>query len=144
MKTRDRKPNGDVSSLPLLSAVPPTRNRKGPFAQIPGRQSQVHGRALGGTMSQDIADGLKGSSILQEMKGVRVAQAMWALIGNAETAFANQCLKSFRYGSGLQHPDGIAHSKEDTPICGSCRHPFYMLHHSGADPTTGRNLSKRR
>jgi hypothetical protein len=32
---------------------------------------------------------------------------MWALIGNAETAFSGQCLKSFRYGSGLQHPDGV-------------------------------------
>jgi hypothetical protein len=33
---------GEWPRLPLLSAVPPTRNRKGYFAQIPGRQSEVH------------------------------------------------------------------------------------------------------
>src|SRR5580658_9849967 len=98
MKIPERKPNGLVSSAPLLSAVPPTRNGKGHFAQIPGCQSQVHRRALGRTMPQDVADCLKRSSVLQEMKGVRVAQAVWALISNAETAFANQRLKSFRYG----------------------------------------------
>ena len=41
-------------------------------------------------MPQDVADGLKRSSILEEMEGVRVAQAMRALVGNAEPAFANQ------------------------------------------------------
>ena len=113
--------------------MPPTRNRKGYFAQIPGRQSEVHGRALGGTMPQDVADCLKRSSILQEMEGVRVAQAMWTLIGNAETAVASQRLKSFRYGSGLQHTDGSAHSQEDPPIWCRWRRPFEMPHHGAED-----------
>jgi hypothetical protein len=52
-------------------------------------------------MPQDVTDGLKRSSVLQEMEGGRVAQAMWALVGNAEPAFTNQRLKGFRDGIGF-------------------------------------------
>src|SRR6266699_2470747 len=125
MKTREQKSNGLVLALRLLAGTR-TRHCEGHFTQIASGQSQVHRRALCGTMPQDVANGLKGSSVLQEVEGVRVAQAMWALVGNAEPAFANERLKGFRDGSGFQHTHWSAHSQEHSPIrCGRWR-PFQM------------------
>src|SRR6202162_1947468 len=104
-----------LSSLPLLSGAC-ARNGKGHLPQIPSGQSQVHGRGLCGSMPQNVTDGLKRSSIFEETQGVRVAHAMWALVGNAEPTFANQRLKGLRDSSRFQHAHGSAHSQEDSSI----------------------------
>src|ERR1051325_6875691 len=91
-----------LSSLPLLSAAR-AWNCESHLTQIPRGQSQVHARGLCGTMPEDVTDGLKRSSILEETQGVRVAHTMWALAGNVEPAFANQRLKGLGDGSRFQH-----------------------------------------
>src|SRR5262249_49855827 len=130
-----------VSALPLLSAVPTTRNREGHFTEISRSQSEVHRRALGGTMAQDVTDGLQRSSILEKTQGIGVAQAMWALV--AEPAFANQRLKGFRDGCGFQHAQWRAHTQENSAI--GCRRwcSFQMLHERGQDLISERQFQWR-
>lgn len=57
-KTQEGKPTCLVSAPPLLSLVP-VRTREGHFAQVPRGQPQIHGRALGSAMSQDVTNGLQ-------------------------------------------------------------------------------------
>jgi len=52
-------------------------------------------------MAEDITDYFERGSVSEEMDRKRVAQAMWALERNAEAAFPNQGLKSFRDGRGF-------------------------------------------
>src|SRR3989442_1771909 len=94
-------------------------------------------------MPQDVTDGLKRSSVLHEMDSIRVTQAMWALVGNAEPAFANQRLKSFSDRSGLQHADGSAHSQENSAI--RCRwwRPLQVLYKRGQDLIGERQFQRR-
>src|SRR6202041_1304411 len=121
-----------LSSLPLLSSAR-AWNCESHLTQIPRGQSQVHARGLRGTMPENVTDGLKRSSIFEETQGVRVAHAMWALVGNAEPAFANQRLKGLRDSGRFEYAHGSAHSQEDSPI--SCRWwcSFQMLHQRGQD-----------
>ena len=82
-------------------------------------------------MPEDVPDGLKRGSVLEKMDRKRVAQAMRALEGNAETAFPNQGLKSFRDSRWFQHANGRTHSQKD-PSIGPWRwSPLQMLHDRG-------------
>jgi hypothetical protein len=49
-------------------------------------------------MPEDITYRFERGSVFEEMDRKRVAQAMWALERNAEAAFPNQGLESFRDG----------------------------------------------
>src|ERR1035438_10371900 len=79
-------------------------------------------------MPQDVADGFQRSSTLQEMDGVRVTQTMWALVGNAEPAFADQSLKGLRDRGGFQYAHGSAHSEEDSAVRRRRRGSLQMLY----------------
>src|SRR5947207_12544674 len=131
-----------LSSLPLLSGAR-ARNCESHLTQIPSGQSQVHARGLCGTMPEDVTDGLKRSSVFEETQGVRVAHAMWALVGNAEPAFANQRLKGLRDSSRFQHAQGSAHSQEDSPIWCRWGRSFHMLHQRGEDLIGERQIQRR-
>ena len=94
-------------------------------------------------MPEDVTDGLKRSSILEETQGVRVAHAMWALVGDAEPAFADQRLKGLRDSGRFQHAHGSAHSQEDSPIWCRWWRLFQMLHQRGQDLIGERQFQSR-
>src|SRR5580693_4784253 len=94
-------------------------------------------------MSQNVTDGFQRRSILQEMEGIRVAQAMWTLVRNAEPASSNQRLKGFRDGSGFQRAEGGAHAQKNSPIWSGRRRPFQMLHERGQDLIGEREFQRR-
>lgn len=50
-------------------------------------------------MTEDVANSLERGSLLEKMDRQRVAQGMWILEGNAETAFLNQGVQSMVDGS---------------------------------------------
>src|ERR1051325_3943650 len=131
-----------LSSLPLLSAAR-AWNCESHLTQIPRGQSQVHARGLCSTMPEDVTDGLKRSSILEETQGVRVAHTMWALAGNVEPAFANQRLKGLRDSSWFQHAHGSAHSQEDSAIWWRWWCLFQMLHQRRQDLIGERQFQRR-
>src|SRR5665647_571337 len=68
---------------------------------------------------------------------------MWALVGNAEPAFANQRLKGLRDSSRFQHAHGSAHSQEDSPIWCRWWRAFQMLHQRGQDLIGERQFQRR-
>lgn len=95
-------------------------------------------------MPEDVADGLKRSSTFEETQGVRVAHAMWALVGNAEPTFPDQRLKGLRDSGRFQHAHGSAHSQEDSPIWCRWWRSFQMLHQRGQNLIGERQLQRRR
>ena len=68
---------------------------------------------------------------------------MWALVGNAEFAFANQRLKGFRDSSRFQHAHGSAHSQENSPIWCRWWRSFRMLHQRAQDLIGQRQFQRR-
>ncbi len=68
---------------------------------------------------------------------------MWALVGNAEPAFANQRLKGLGDSSRFQHSHGSAHSQEDSPIWCWWWRSFQMLRQRGQDLIGERQFQRR-